>query len=113
METWREHIEKERARAGDNSSWEYWVTGDEFLGDDDPGKTPLVLACRIFPSDVWMDEPWAGCGGRDFTLWTESRTYFPCEYDSSWWVGSVPRYPCEEVTGPQGEPPWLTEFMER
>lgn len=31
-----------------------------------------------------------------FTVWTKDRVYFPAGYDSSLWVASVPRNPCDE-----------------
>lgn len=39
-----------------------------------------------------------GPNGREFTLWTETRVYFPTEYDGREEVKSVPRNPCSEKT---------------
>jgi len=44
-----------------------------------------------------------GCEyGPCFTCWTKDRVYFPVKYDGSEWISSVPRHPCDEVTGHQG-----------
>ena len=36
--------------------------------------------------------------GDPFTVWTESRVYFPIQYDGSEWCGSVSRNPDGKVT---------------
>ena len=37
-----------------------------------------------------------------FTVWTETRVYFPATYDGDVWVTSVPRNPCDEAKSPVG-----------
>ena len=48
---------------------------------------------------------YAGFGraeGKPFTLWTHNRVYFPSVYDGAEDACSVPRAPCDEVTGHVG-----------
>ena len=40
--------------------------------------------------------------GCSFTVWTKDRVYFPAWYDSSEWITSVPRDPCDEATAHVG-----------
>ena len=40
--------------------------------------------------------------GIPFTLWTETRVYFPICYDGAEWVGSTYRNPCDKSTIHQG-----------
>ena len=44
-----------------------------------------------------------GCSeGVPFTAWGEKYVYFPIVYDGSEWVGSAPRFPCDEKCRHQG-----------
>ncbi len=47
--------------------------------------------------DLNFDNGYGIAKGPSFTLWTENRVYFPCEYDGSEFVSSVPRNPCNEI----------------
>jgi hypothetical protein len=53
-------------------------------------------------SEQELDEVFdAGPGGHEgkaFTVWTETRVYFPVVYDGKEWAGSAPRHPCSEAT---------------
>lgn len=67
------------------------------------GDKGPIRHCTL--SDAQMDErfrfsSYIRDGG--FTLWTASRVYFPVVYDGHEWVGSVPRFPCDEKTPHQG-----------
>jgi hypothetical protein len=47
----------------------------------------------------------AGFGGEEgcyFTAWTKDRVLFPCCYDGSEWISSVPRNPCDVATRHKG-----------
>jgi len=45
---------------------------------------------------------YGGPAGISFTAWTETRVYFPVVYDGAEWAESVPRNPCDKVTGHVG-----------
>ena len=54
--------------------------------------------CTLSMGDMMTD---FDCGygeveGKPFTLWTETRVYFPTCYDGAERVRSVPRNPCSE-----------------
>lgn len=53
--------------------------------------------------DYEFDSGYGGENGPSFTAWTTNRVYFPVMYDGSEWISSVPRNPCDEATGHQGE----------
>ena len=56
---------------------------------------------RSYEKTGSLDEFLDLCDGgytEPFTLWTAKRIYFPACYDSSQWVASVPRHPCDEAT---------------
>lgn len=80
MTTWRQLIEIEMAKRGEDWS-------------DVAGSTLSDEAL-----DVEFDEDCGGAEGAPFTVWTEKRVYFPATYDGAEWVASVPRHPCGEAT---------------
>lgn len=58
---------------------------------------------EVFPDDVegmTLTDEELDCTWRipEFTLWTKNRVYFMYLYDgdSSEWIASVPRHPCDE-----------------
>lgn len=71
------------AMDGRNESWEDVV--EHTLDNED--------LYREFDDDIGVEQ------GTPFTLWTQDRVYFPICYDGSEWVGSVPRNPCDEISG--------------
>lgn len=52
--------------------------------------------------DREFDDGYGGAEGCSFTIWTETRVYFPVVYDGSEWISSVPRNPCDEATSHVG-----------
>ena len=66
-------------------------------------KGPLI-ACTLTDDefDRRFDAGYGGTRGDPFTAWTETRVYFPVQYDGSEWVGSVPRNPCDEKSSHMG-----------
>lgn len=49
-----------------------------------------------------FDDGYGSHGGDPFTVWTETRVYFPVQYDGAVWAGSVSRHPDGQVTEPVG-----------
>lgn len=84
MATWREHLV---ADLGANK--ECWDDVEHSTLTDDE-------------LDVEFDDGYGGSRGKNFTLWTENRVYFPVVYDGAEWTGSVPRNPCNEASGHHG-----------
>ncbi len=72
---WKNMIEDEMDTYGDSFAW--------------------VVSCTL--SDKEIEEKfncgYGGTEGKPFTIWTESRVYFPICYDGSEWVGSASRNP--------------------
>lgn len=62
----------------------------------------LVVAIDSDEIDREFDDGYGGDGGASFTAWGPSFVYFPVTYDSSNWVGSVPRNPNGVRTEPHG-----------
>ena len=52
--------------------------------------------------DVKFDSGYGGSEGKNFTMWTAKRVYFPVVYDGAEWVASVSRDPDGEPTGHVG-----------
>lgn len=80
MTTWRELILNEMQ--SQNETWDN------------------VVACTLSNEELDVDfyDGYGSAEGQPFTLWTNSRVYFPVVYDGAEWVGSVPRHPCAEAT---------------
>lgn len=79
--TWRQEIEKEMEKHG-----------EEFSDIE-----------RIAADEGTLDKPFdPSVEGGPFTIWTTHRVYFPACYDGLEWVASVPRHPCDERTGHVG-----------
>lgn len=59
-----------------------------------------VVACTLSESelDTPFDSGYGSANGTPFTLWTETRVYFPAVYEGAEWCESVPRHPCDEAT---------------
>jgi len=78
--TWREKITKAMTKQG-----ETW--------DD-------VEACTLDDEglDVSFYPGYGVSEGAPFTLWTQTRVYFPAVYDGAEWADSAPRNPCDEAT---------------
>ena len=77
--SWRQLITKEMDRHGDTWDAVEWST---FKGDQ---------------LDRQFDNGYGYPEGASFTLWTQSRVYFPAMYDGAEWAASVPRNPCAEA----------------
>ena len=74
---WKEMIHAERERQHDHTQTvKCTLTDDELLIEFDGG--------------------YGGTEGRDFTMWTDKRVYYPISYDGAEWVESAPRNPCDE-----------------
>jgi hypothetical protein len=60
-----------------------------------------VVKCTLseMELDEKFDDGYGGSEGKPFTLWTKNRVYFPIVYDGAEWVESVPRNPCDEISG--------------
>ncbi len=56
-----------------------------------------VVKCTLTEEQLSLPLP-RHCFTWAFTVWTVDRVYFPGTYDSSHFVASVPRYPCDEKT---------------
>lgn len=107
MATWRHLIGKALATAGEQWSDVIAITiGGRDSYDDDfnrvPAAPPRAVAVDDPALDVQFDAGFGGSEGVPFTLWTTSRVYFPCVYDGSEWVESVPRDPCNVATSHVG-----------
>ena len=50
-----------------------------------------VVSCTLSAEE--LDSDFYGSRGKDFTLWTKGRVYFPAKYDNEIWVESVSRNP--------------------
>lgn len=81
MTTWRKLIQREMAHHG---------------------ETFDIVVDSVSAVDNWLDiefdNSYGIAQGPAFTLWTEKRVYFPCDYDGSEFVFSVPRNPNNEIT---------------
>lgn len=58
-----------------------------------------VVKCTLSNEELELpfDSGYGCINGKPFTLWTQTRVYFPVVYDGSEWVASVPRNPCDEA----------------
>ena len=60
------------------------------------------IGCAVEQARLHLDyDFYAGYGsaqGPSFTAWTETKVYFPVQYDGSEWIGIVDRQPCCETT---------------
>ena len=81
--TWRNKI-KEKMNANDDS-WENIVMANISPNENINDKTASF--------DRVLDDDYGSPEGDYFTVWTRDFVYFPCEYDGSEYVGSVPRNP--------------------
>ena len=75
MESWKSMISEEMTKYDD--SWDNVVSCT--LTEEE--------LCKSFDSDF------GGREGKPFTLWTETRVYFPAVHDGAEWVRSVSRNP--------------------
>lgn len=59
-----------------------------------------VVSCTLTEEELRksFDSGYGGPEGKPFTLWTETRVYFPVVYDGAEWVGSVSRNPDGNLT---------------
>ena len=75
MESWKSMISEEMTKYDD--SWDN------------------VVSCTLTEEELCksFDDDFGGQEGKPFTLWTETRVYFPAVYDGAEWVESVPRDP--------------------
>ena len=73
---WKDYIEDEMQKFGD--SWENVVSCA-------PSEEKICEMFEIYDGYI--------CDPNPFTLWTETRVYFPAWYDSQFWVESVSREP--------------------
>ena len=84
MKSWKEMIEKEMQENND-----IWSN---------------VISCTLSEKEL-IKEFHEGFGlveGEPFTVWTETRVYFPVCYDGNEWCGSVSRYPDGIATNHMG-----------
>lgn len=113
MTTWRNLVVAEMKRHGDmmgnTVGWACDLKADEY--DEDWQRVPPDLHFHNkerAPNSEWgwldreFDDGWGGIQGHPFTLWTESRVYFPVTYDGKEWCASVPRHPCVEPSQHHG-----------
>lgn len=75
LTTWKELIEEEM-----NEHDETWA---------DTVSTTIAEGDLL----VRFDNGYGGIKGREFTLWTTNRVYFPADYDGAEWCASVSRNP--------------------
>lgn len=64
------------------------------------GDAGPVVHCTLSAEQLFerFDDGFGSVEGRPFTAWTETRVYFPTDYDGAENVASAPRNPCDEVT---------------
>ena len=90
-QTWRYGITEALERHGE--TWES-VEYLTWSGSDPYGGGTFEKSATL---DEFLDRQGHGYS-EPFTLWTATRVYFPARYDSSQWVESVPRNPCDQAT---------------
>ena len=63
-----------------------------------------VVSCTLTEEELResFDDDFGGQEGKPFTVWTETRVYFPAIYDGAEWVESVSRNPDGKPTGHVG-----------
>jgi len=73
------------------------VTWRELIAEamTDTGETIVAIAGNI---DDRFHSGYGSPEGGPFTVWTETRVYFPVCYDGAESVASAPRNPCDEQT---------------
>lgn len=81
MQSWRELIQHEMVKHDDSLT----------------NTVSCTLSCQDL--DVKFAAGFGSVNGKAFTLWTNSRVYFPDEYDGAESVRSVSRYPNGELNG--------------
>ena len=84
MESWKSMMEEEMKSHDD--SWDN------------------VVSCTLTEEELResFDDDFGGQEGKPFTVWTETRVYFPAIYDGAEWVESVSRNPDGKPTGHVG-----------
>ena len=84
MESWKSMISEEMTKYDD--SWDN------------------VVSCTLTEEELResFDDDFGGQEGKPFTVWTETRVYFPAIYDGAEWVESVSRNPDGKPTGHVG-----------
>ncbi len=90
--TWRAAISAEMAKHGE--TWADVVgqsIGPALRGYEDEAETAEKAAAVSF--DRPFDDGYGGVDGDAFTVWTQTRVYFPGIYDGAEWCASVPRHP--------------------
>lgn len=76
--------------------WHSWreLIGFAMRTHDDSWANVEVVALEEDDSlDTKFDHGWGGLNGCAFTVWTQTRVYFPVSYDGSEWVESASRNP--------------------
>jgi hypothetical protein len=83
MTTWRMKLSEAMKEAGDSG--------------------PVVsYAPSLAAFDVEFNCGFGGTEGPPVLAWTDTRVYFPVEYDGAEWLGSAPRHPQAEGQEHQG-----------
>lgn len=67
----------------------------EARGDDFAKMTTTLTEEQL---NRVFDTGFGGSEGAPFTAWGEEYVYFPVVYDGAEWVGSAPRFICDEAT---------------
>ena len=82
-------------------SWKSMIS-EEMKSHDDSWDN--VVSCTLTEEELResFDDDFGGQEGKPFTVWTETRVYFPAIYDGAEWVESVSRNPDGKPTGHVG-----------
>ena len=83
-------------------SWKSMIT-EEMESHDDSWDN--VVSCTLTEEELCktFDDGYGAPEGKLFTLWTETRVYFPVVYDGAEWAGSASRNPDGNPTEHIGE----------
>ena len=80
-------------------TWRKKIEDEMIIHNDNFENLEYNISERSNWLDIEFNDSYGSVEGFSFTLWTKDRVYFPVQYDGSEWCKSVPRNPCEEITG--------------
>lgn len=75
-----------------NTNWKELI-GDQLKRSGESWKDVESNTLSEEDMKIMFDDGFGGSAGKEFTLWTKNRVYFPAVYDGAEWAASVVRNP--------------------